>query len=420
MQAEATERLRVLRLRLTVLFTVMNTLGLVVFGPLIVALDEQIRVGGQEAELRRVTSSVIRLIRTAGDAIDFGLIPADPLYRSCPKFAIVSGDGAFPTYRGQGACGDVADAELQRLTDRAISRGVLVSADATGLTGEPVRVVVEPYAESRGRYTGAVAAWTSLEDDEAAHQRVVLLVLGACVVLVAGVAVAGYWLAGRATRPAAEALKRQEELLADTAHDLRTPVAALRVYAENAARDRETAVEELPKAVRLAARMGDIIDGLLVRARLAAGVEQLSVQPLWLDQLVAAVVEDTPHGDANVSVVTAPTKVLADRVLVERAVGNLLDNALRHGRTPGGRAVVTVTVADGRVIVADQGPGIDPELIGDDDPAVFERFTGSRGSSGLGLTIVRWMAEAHGGTLRVHNSDEGGAIVEFTLPTLDD
>ena len=411
----ATERLRRLRLWLTVLFTLMNTVGLVVFAPLIVQLDQQSRLADSDAEPRRVTSSVARLIRIGGNAIDVSLVPGDTLYRSCPRFAILSGDGSFPTYRGQGACVDVDDRTLERLTQQAITQSGTLTVEGRATNGDRVRIVVEPYAESGRQYSGAVASWVDIEDDVTGHRRVVIAVLVGSLLLLGGVAAAGYWLAGRAIRPAAAALEQQEVLLAETAHDLRTPVAALRALSEAAAQDPAQGRELLPRTVRLAGRMGDIIDGLLIRARLAAGVEQLSMQPLWLDQLVAGVVEDTPQGQATVSVVTAPSKVVADRVLVERAVGNLVDNALRYGREPGHHAVVTVTVADGRVTVADRGPGIDPGMSGDE---MFERFSGSRGSSGLGLSIVRWVAEAHGGSLTVHNADEGGAIFEFRLPSL--
>ncbi len=411
----ATDRLRRLRLWLTVLFTLMNTVGLVVFAPLIVSLDQQTRSGDQDAELRRVTSSVARLIRVGGNAIDLSLISTDSLYRACPRFAIVTGDGSVPTYRGQGSCVDVDDQTLERLTRQAITQESSLTAEARATTGQRVRIVVEPYAESGRQYSGAVASWADVEGEISGHRRVVISVLLGSLLLLGAVAAAGYWLAERAIRPAAAALEQQEVLLAETAHDLRTPVAALRALSEAAANDPAQGQELLPRTVRLAGRMGDIIDGLLIRARLAAGVEQLSMQPLWLDQLVAGVVEDTPADQATVSVVTAPSKVIADRVLVERAVGNLLDNALRYGREPGHQAVVTVTVADGRVMVADRGPGIDPGLSGDE---VFARFSGSRGSSGLGLSIVRWVAEAHGGSLTVHNADEGGAIFEFRLPSL--
>jgi signal transduction histidine kinase len=92
-------------------------------------------------------------------------------------------------------------------------------------------------------------------------------------------------------------------------------------------------------------------------------------------------------------------------------VANLIGNALQHGHKSGAEAVVHVTVEGGRVVVADQGPGIDAARA----ELAFERFAGS-GSSGLGLPIVRWIAHAHGGVLRVYNAETGGAIFELVLP----
>jgi signal transduction histidine kinase len=160
--------------------------------------------------------------------------------------------------------------------------------------------------------------------------------------------------------------------------------------------------------------MGDIIDGLLVRARLAAGVEHLAMQPVWLDQLVAGVVEETPTNGASVTVTAAPSMVHVDPSLVQRAIGNLLDNAVRYGRKPNEPAIVHITVAGGRVTVADHGPGVDGAIADD----LLDRFRTGAGSTGLGLAIVRWVAEAHGGTLQVYNADEGGAIFEIQLPTV--
>jgi len=203
-------------------------------------------------------------------------------------------------------------------------------------------------------------------------------------------------------------------LLAETAHDLRTPVAALRALAETALRNPTQRGDLLPRTVRLAARMGSIIDGLLVRARLAAGVERLAAQPVWLDQLVAGVVEETPADGASVTLTAAPCKVMADATLLQRAVGNLLDNALRYGRQPDQPAIVHITVANGRVTVADHGPGVDGEFMDE----AFDRFRTGSGSSGLGLSIVRWVATAHGGTLSVYNAEDAGAIFELTLPVI--
>src|SRR5206468_13096465 len=112
---------------------------------------------------------------------------------------------------------------------------------------------------------------------------------------------------------------------------------------------------------------------------------------------------------------TAPPRVRADPTLLRRGIGNVLGNAMRHGRAPGAdQAIITVTVADGRVTVADQGPGIDPTAGAD----LFEPYTTGGASTGLGLSIVRWVVLAHGGDLKVYNADEGGAIFELQLPTV--
>jgi signal transduction histidine kinase len=164
--------------------------------------------------------------------------------------------------------------------------------------------------------------------------------------------------------------------------------------------------------------MGGIIDGLLVRARLAAGVDRLALQPVWLDQLVAGVVDETPTEGASVTLTAADTLVMVDPTLVQRAIGNLLDNALRYGRQPDQHAIVHISVAGGRVTVADHGPGVDAALA----EGVFDRFrtgsAGGNGSSGLGLSIVRWVAQAHGGSLAVYNAEDAGAIFELILPVV--
>ncbi|MGW1343912.1 sensor histidine kinase [Kribbella sp. NPDC002412] len=416
MRAPSVERLRRLRSWLTVLFTVMNTIGLIILAPVVITLDSDRRTAQVDNELTVVTAPVLRLIKNDTGALRFSEVGADPLNADCPQFEILpSRPGGFEGHESALDCTQVDRAVLDELVKQATTgAGTSLFADRNAANGDPIRVAAQPFKDQNGTVIGAVVAWVDTEEQAAQHQRLVLVVLVVCAVLIGAAALAGYWLSGRAIRPAMAALEQQETLLAETAHDLRTPVAALRALAETAAQDPEQRAELLPRTVRLAGRMGDIIDGLLVRARLAAGVEQLAVQPVWLDQLVAGVVEDLPTDGARISLVTAPTMVRADPTLIQRAIGNLLDNAMRHGRAPGAdQAIVTITVADGRVTVADQGPGIDP-AVGED---LFDRFTSGGGSSGLGLSIVRWVALSHGGDLKVHNADEGGAIFEFRLPT---
>ncbi|HEX4564586.1 MAG TPA: sensor histidine kinase [Solirubrobacteraceae bacterium] len=101
---------------------------------------------------------------------------------------------------------------------------------------------------------------------------------------------------------------------------------------------------------------------------------------------------------------------------LDRAIANLLDNAVKWG-PPGGP--VEVFVRDGRLDVRDHGPGIDPE----DLPHVFDRFYRARDArglpgSGLGLAIARQVADTHGGSVRAANDSDGGARLTLELPTL--
>ncbi|KOV87289.1 histidine kinase [Nocardia sp. NRRL S-836] len=400
---------------MTLLVTVVNAVVLIVLAVLVIGNDTEQREQGVDADLEVVTSSVLRLVKDDGRGeISTAAVAADELNDGCPGFAVLpGGPGQFKGFFSAGGCPPVSAANLEVQVQAAVKSGNLLLGYTTAADGRSMRFRVEPFRHG-GRYAGGVIAVADVSLAEASHDRLTLLVVGGCVLLIGALGLAGHVLSGRAIRPAAAALEQQEVLLAETAHDLRTPVAALRALAETALRNPSERADLLPRTVTLAARMGSIIDGLLVRARLAAGVDQLAVQPVWLDQLVAGLVEDTPAGGASVTVTTAPCKVLADPALIQRAIGNLLDNALRYGRQPDEQAVVQVIVANGRVTVADHGPGVDSSLA----DAAFDRFGTGGGSSGLGLSIVRWVAQAHGGTLSAYNAEEGGAIFELALPVV--
>ncbi len=409
----AATRLRRLRWLLTALFTVTNALGLVVFAALAVRADATQGRQQLDGELRRVTLAAIQRITFDHDAVSLAGLGNSGLAGTCPGFAVLPGgtDPAFLGLESRGGCVSAPLPMLNRVATQAVGIHGVVVGYVAGSDGRPVRTLAEPFYHS-GEAAGAVVATVDAEPEASRHQRMLLLTAGACAILVAGLAIAGHVVSGRAIQPAANTLEQQEVLLAETAHDLRTPVAALRALAEAAQANPSQWADLLPRTVGLAQRMGGIIDDLLVRARLAAGVERLNLQPARLDQLVAGVIESTPTEDgAQILLTAAQSTVYADPTLVQRAVGNLLDNALRHGHRPGQAAVVHVTVADGRVTVADQGAGVDPAV----GATAFDRFTTGSGSSGLGLSIVRWIVDAHGGTLTFHNAPTGGAIFEFGL-----
>ncbi|HVW44749.1 MAG TPA: HAMP domain-containing sensor histidine kinase [Amycolatopsis sp.] len=412
----AADRLRRLRRLLTWLFTAVNAAGLIVFAWLAIDTHGDQGIQRLDADNHLVTSTVARLIQfdQGNDTLVTAYVGADEINDACPQFAILQGaSGQFPSYYSARECLPADPAVLGGLADAAARTGRVQYGNADVSGGHVARVRAEPFRSPSGQYIGAIVAVDDAAPTQSEQARFVLLVVGGCVVLIAALAVAGHFLSGRAIKPAADALEQQQNLLDETAHDLRNPVAALRALAETAMRNPGQQAELLPRTVGLAARMGGIIESQLVRARLAAGVDELAIQPVWLDQLVTAVVEDTAAEGASVTVTAAPSQVRVDPRLVQRAIGNLVDNALSHGHHPGQPAVVHVTVAGGRVTVADHGPGVDPAVADD----LLDRFRTGSGSTGLGLSIVRWVAQVHGGALNVYNADEGGAIFELVLPT---
>jgi signal transduction histidine kinase len=411
----ALDRLRRLPRWLAGWLTVLTASGVVVLAVLLVRADSRRGDAELDADAVRVVAAVTRLISYDGTVVT-ARIGRDKVNTTCPEFAVLPGPNErFTGHFSRQDCVPVDPGTETRLAAQAVDSGREVYGYVRDADDERVWVRAEPFQNADGQYVGAVVVLVDPAVVHAAHSEFVRYLIGGSVLFLAVVAAAGHLLTVRAVRPATAALEQQEVLLADTAHDLRTPVAALRALAETALQQPAQRTELLPRTVDLARRMGSIIDGVLMRARLAAGVETLAIEPLWLDQLVSTVVEETVAESAEITVTTAPTKVRADADLVRRAIGNLLDNALRHGRQAGQPAIVHITVAGGRVTVADHGPGIDAAMAEES----FERFKSSGGSSGLGLSIVRWVAQAHGGTLRVYNAEEGGAIFELELPPAD-
>ncbi|KDN21908.1 sensor histidine kinase [Amycolatopsis rifamycinica] len=413
-------RLRRLRRLLTLLFTVMNAAGLVAFAWLLINVDADRSTQRLDSEVQLVVTGVNRLLGYSGGSLVTAFIGQDPLNDKCPQFAVLpGGTPAFAGYASKRRCVDVDDAFLDGLATQAVRAAHPLAGYTRTPDGQSLYFAVDPIRNSDRQYVGAVVAVTPTAAEDARHDRFTLFVVGGCVLLVAAVGGIGYLLAGRATRPAVTALEQQRsllngvsQLLDGVVHDLKTPVARLRALADAAQRNPEAQAELLPRTIRLAGMMGDIIDLWPSRARVTAGVEELTLAPLMLDQLVETLAEDIPTDGARVSVTSVPTRVDGDATLLRRAIGNLIGNALNHGRHGGEDADVQVTVLDGRVIVADRGPGIDPE----EAPKLFEPHYSGGGSTGIGLAVVKWVAEVHGGTVRVYNRDEGGAIFELSLP----
>lgn len=214
-----------------------------------------------------------------------------------------------------------------------------------------------------------------------------------------------------------ESVGRQRRLVADASHELRTPLTAARANVD-LVREGHLSQDETRRALDEASTELSALTTLVSDlVELARGEERkLRVEEVHLDDLVAAAVERAKSRAPEATFVTSlsPTVVDADPVLLERAIGNLLDNAVKYS-PPG--APIEVSVRTGEVVVADQGPGVAEE----DLPRIFDRFYRAAGArskpgAGLGLAIVREAAEAHGGTATVESGGAGGARFRITLP----
>jgi signal transduction histidine kinase len=221
----------------------------------------------------------------------------------------------------------------------------------------------------------------------------------------------------------------QRLFVANASHELRTPLSVIRTEIDVTLSDPAASSEELRRMgqVALAAteRAQRLVGSLLTLARLQSGGRgDLEVrEPVDLATLVPAVLDsvETEAKDRSISVEieTSPARTLGDPRLLERLIGNLVENAVRHNVT-GGWLRVTCGAADGRVWlhVANGGQVISPS----DVDLLFEPFrrggkvrTATRGS-GLGLSIVRLIVEAHHGRLQAAAPPFGGLAVRIELP----
>jgi two-component system, OmpR family, sensor kinase len=439
-----------IRFRLTLAFAVamavvLAATGLFLYLRVGAALDRTIDQG-----LRQRASDVGALVRqgdsrlaTRGEGLVQVLDPGGSVDDSTPGLARPLLD----------------DAEISRATRGRVEIG------SRGVAGsdEPARLLAMPVEAPRGRVVVVVGASLENRGDALASLLLALLLGGPLALLLASFV--GYALAAAALRavesmrreaesvsaaepgrrlplpPARDeihrlaqtlngmlgrlesALARERRFVTDASHELRTPLAALRAELELALR-RERTREELEDALRSAAeeteRLSQLAEDLLVLARAEGGELPVRCERLAARELLAGVQRRyerraaAAHRPLEVRVEDG-LELSADRRRAEQALGNLVENALRHGR---GRISVRAERRDGHVElhVRDEGPGFPPEFIAH----AFEPFSRgdqarSGGGAGLGLAIIDVIARAHGGRAHAANVD-GGADVWFELP----
>lgn len=220
-----------------------------------------------------------------------------------------------------------------------------------------------------------------------------------------------------------QSLNRSEDFIAEAAHRVRTPLATVRSYAEATLQrvskeENRQALRSMVRAIDESSRAaGQLLDHAMITFR----ADHLERQDIDLIELVTELMRSlSPIADMKdiefVLHVTSPVQVAGDPILLQNAVRNVIDNALKYSPS---ESVISITVLPSpspRVIVCDQGPGFPSNQMS----ILTERFTrgdNAQGTigSGLGLTIAQEVAVAHDGTLELSNLPKGGACVTFTF-----
>jgi two-component system OmpR family sensor kinase len=448
-----------IRLRLTLVFAaamaiVLLAMGLFLYLRLGVALDRTI-----EQSLRSRADDVITLIQET----DNGL--REPQETRLGE----QGQGFAQVLQPDGMVVDgTLGLRLPLLGPAQVTRaaGATVIVDRPPLPGgdDPVRLLATPVqTEDSGLLVVVVGASLEARADALEGLRTQLLVGGPIVLLLSSLV--AYLLAAAALRPvesmrreaeavsAAEpgrrlplppardeiarlgetlntmlgrletALAREQRFVSDASHELRTPLAALRIELELALR-RERSAGELKDALRSAAeeseRLSQLAEDLLVLARSHGGRLPVRREQLAAAALLGDVRERFGRRAAEAG---RPLEIQADdrlelsvdRLRAEQALGNLVENALRHGR---GRILLQAQRRNGVVElhVRDEGPGFAPEFLGRAfEPFAREDPARQGPGAGLGLAIVDVIARAHGGAAHAANRG-GGADTWLALP----
>lgn len=448
-----------IRVRLTLAFAVAMTVVLTAMGAFV-----YLRVRDN------LNSSVDQSLRSRADAVAALARESDS--------GLAEGTGVMLTEQGESlaqlltATGRVVDTTPQlgrspllspEQAARAARGTVLFDLPPSGVVEGNARLLATPVAAEDG--TIIVVVGTSLEPrDEALAGLLGQLAIGGGIALVL-VSVAGYLLAGAALRPveslrrrAAEisavdidarlplppardeirrlgqtlnemldrlagALAREQRFVADASHELRTPLALLKTELELATR-RTRSADELRLAVRSAAeetdRLAQLAEDLLVLTRSDQGElplrrDEIAVRDL-LESVASRYASRAVDRGRRVRVVGTGLTVRADRLRLDQALGNLVENALRHGD---GAVTLTAVPSESSIElhVRDEGPGFSEAFL----PRAFERFSRAddargRGGTGLGLAIVDVIGRAHGGRAHAANLPAGGADVWIAVP----
>ncbi len=303
------------------------------------------------------------------------------------------------------------------------------TVDVGGTFGQTYRYAQAVPNPTGNGYIGVVVIGESIQVQENALSLILILLLSIGGLTLIGAGLGGLFLADRALVPARLAWTNQQRFIGDAAHELRTPLTLLRADAEVLLRSREKLESEdaelLEDIVAETNHMSTLATSMLTLARLDNNSSHREHEVIHLTDVALADVRRVQaladQSGISLQVESNDTAlVIGDPTLLEQAVLVLLDNAIKYNR-PGGRVMISTEVKDTYAFleVSDTGIGIAAEHL----PHLGERFyrvdksrSREAGGSGLGLSIARSIAEAHGGALTLSSMTDQETTVTLKLP----
>lgn len=441
-----------LRARITLFFTALLTLVLVIASVTAYAAHSKSRLAQIDDELNRTERLLSKLVSSD---LDEGTPLAVSAREALEELALA--DLSVSVYDGAGA---LLAGEPGVATSRT---GTRAATEATP-NGRARRYRAD-HEDVRGGYAVVVTRSLGPLDRELASLRAALAIGLASSLILA--VVLGYWFSGAALRPVTSmseqargmkgetrgarlassdrrdelgnlarafnglldrvesALAQQRQFMADASHELRTPVSVARTAIEVTEAKAERTSSEYRDCLAVVrgqiARLSRLVEDLFAMARADAEGLPLRTRRFYLDELVAACVRDATILAAGRGTTVElngaeDLEISGDEQLLGRMVSNLLDNAVRHGPAGGQVQVRLRALGSGaEILVGDTNPPITER------EKIFDRFVRldparTGGGAGLGLSIARAIASAHGGTLNLAPAQEGGNTFVALLP----
>jgi heavy metal sensor kinase len=457
-------KLESIRVRLTLWYSLILSLSLSLFGGGAYFAMRHSLYATLDAELRQRLEGIRGII---SEDAPRGAAILDDEFR---EFA--NGEGARGGLRVVDAAGHVlfASPGMELRTAREASRTVSAGFNER-IAGKHFRVLWDRMEVGGARYDVTVAISTKELSEALERFRDALYLVGPLFLFLA--ALGGYWMSRRALVPVDEitrsarnigaqnlamrlavpptgdelerlattlnemlsrldgAFQRIIQFTADASHELRTPVSVMRTSAELALRKPRAEAEyreALSLILRESEKVSRLIDQLLMLARADSSSAAIPITRTNLNETLQKAWEETnilanaKRLNAEDFVPAAPVWVNGDPASLERLFLILLDNAVKY-TADGGRIELRLSTDDGFAVaeVRDTGIGISPE----DIAHIFERFyradrarSRETGGTGLGLAIGRWIAQAHGGEIRVQSEPSKGSTFQVRLPLL--